>query len=61
MGNNKKKSYEIIHKNIKEKIFCVLFKEYLESHEFEVDILKLSNEKDLNEKKIIDYIVNYFI
>lgn len=57
--SNKEKSYVINYNNIKEKIFS-LFKEYLESHEFEEDVLKLLDEKDIKGKNIIDHIIKTF-
>ena len=60
LENNKEISNRINFDNIKKRTYSDLFKEYLESHEFEESILDLLNETDVTQKYIIDYIIKAF-
>ena len=60
LETNKEISNRINFDNIKKRTYGDLFKEYLESHEFEESVLELLKEVDVTQKYIINYIIKAF-
>lgn len=60
LENNKEFSNKINYEKMIKRTFTDLFKEYLESNEFEEDVLELLKEDDVSPYYISDYIINAF-